>query len=101
MADRGLLDLVVVTGHIADHGRAAQYRRAAELFGTLPAPVNVCPGNHDQHLAFSVGMARPTIGTSRAMEVGNWCFLFVEADHVFIWLHHPPEAPVGLTEDVA
>lgn len=145
ITSRDTLDLVVVTGDIADHGRAAQYRRAAKLFATLPAPVNVCPGNHDQHLAFSVGMARPTIGTSRAMEVANWCFLFVDsnagvmspdssglpvdpeayedrlhrngtlgtqeaawirsmcatthADHVFIWLHHPPEAPVGLTED--
>ncbi|MFK7916601.1 MAG: metallophosphoesterase [Ilumatobacter sp.] len=141
------LDMVAVTGDIADHGRPAQYRRAADAFATLPAPVNVCPGNHDQDQAFALGMAAPTVGTSRAMEIGNWCFLFVdsnagmmipddsgrlvdpdryedrlhangslgdreaawiaamcaatEAEHVFIWLHHPPDAPVGLTEDAA
>lgn len=138
-------DLVVVTGDVADHGTPAQYRRAATAFAQLELPVNVCPGNHDQDMAFATGMARPTIGTSRVMEIGAWCFVFVdsnagvmvpdergrrvdpatyedrlhangalgpnesswvrdvcsttEAEHVFVWLHHPPEAPVGLTRD--
>jgi len=137
-------DLVVVTGDIADHGRMAQYRRAAAAFSQLDAPINVCPGNHDQHATFTVGMGRPTIGTSRVIEVDNWCFLFVDsnagvmvpdetgrmvdpteyddrlhrsgalgdresswvrdmhdatdADHVFLWLHHPPAA-TGLSRD--
>lgn len=141
------LDLVVVTGDIADHGKQQQYRRAAGFFEQLELPVNVCPGNHDQDLAFTTGMARPTIGTSRVMELGSWCFVFVDsnagvmdtdvtgrridpadyddrlhrngalgaseaswvrdvcattdAEHVFIWLHHPPEPPVGLTRDDA
>lgn len=136
--------LVVVTGDIADHGRSAQYQRAASAFSQLDAPVNVCPGNHDQDAAFTIGMGRPTIGTSRAIEVDNWCFLFVDsnagvmiphesgrlvdpsdyddrlhrsgalgqresswirdmhsatgADHVFVWLHHPPAAS-GLSLD--
>ena len=138
-------DLVVVTGDVADHGRPAQYQRAAEAFSQLDAPVNVCPGNHDQDAAFTTGMGRPTVGTSRALELGAWCFLFADsnagvmvphesgrhvdpddygdrlhrngslgereaswvrdmcaatsADHVFVWLHHPPAAPVGLTRD--
>lgn len=137
-------DLVVVTGDIADHGRMAQYQRAAAAFSQLDAPINVCPGNHDQHATFTVGMGRPTIGTSRVIEVDNWCFLFVDsnagvmvpddtgrmvdpadyddrlhrsgalgdresswvrdmhhatdADHVFLWLHHPPAAG-GLSRD--
>lgn len=139
------LDLVVVTGDVADHGRPAQYQKAAAAFSQLSAPVNVCPGNHDQDVAFSAGMARPTVGTSRAIELGNWCFLFVDsnsgamlpndagrlvdptdytdrlhrngalgdreaswvrdmcaataADHVFLWLHHPPAVGPGLGED--
>lgn len=141
------LDLIVVTGDVADHGHPAQYQKAAAAFGQLSAPVNVCPGNHDQDVTFTAGMGRPTIGISRALELGNWCFLFVDsnagamvadengrlidpdnyddrlhrngalgereaswvrdmcattqADHVFIWLHHPPAVPPGLGEDAA
>lgn len=146
MAAREASDMVVVTGDIADHGRAAQYRRAADAFAQLAPPINVCPGNHDQDAAFTLGMGRPTIGTSRVVEVDNWCFLFVDsnagvmvphesgrlidppnyddrlhrsgslgnreaswirdmhdstaADHVFVWLHHPPAAS-GLSRDDA
>ncbi len=147
LASQAAHDLVVVTGDIADHGRAAQYRKAADAFSQIDAPVNVCPGNHDQDAAFTTGMGRPTVGTSRAIEIGAWCYLFVDsnagvmvphqsgrlvdpadyderlhrngslgareaswvsdmcaatsAEHVFIWLHHPPAAPVGLTSDSA
>lgn len=140
-------DLVTVTGDVADHGRVGQYRQAAAAFQKIDAPVNVCPGNHDQDAVFTVAMGRPTVGTSRAIELGEWCFLFVDsnagvltpdesgrlvdpplyedrlhgngslgateaawiqamhdetlADHVFIWLHHPPSAPIGLTDDRA
>jgi len=146
MVAKAPLDMVVVTGDIADHGRAAQYQKAATAFAQLDAPVNVCPGNHDQDATFTIGMGRPTIGTSRVVEVGDWCFLFVDsnagvmlpdetgrlidppdyddrlhrsgalgpresawiremhdatsADHVFIWLHHPPAAG-GLSRDDA
>lgn len=138
-------ELVVVTGDVADHGRASQYRQAAEAFASLAAPVNVCPGNHDRDATFTTAMGRPTVSTSRAIEIGNWCFLFVDssagvmmqddsgrfvdpvsyddrlhcdgslgtresswvrdacastdAEHVFLWLHHPPASSVGLSRD--
>lgn len=138
-------DLVAVTGDIADHGRAEQYRVAARAFEQIGSPVNVCPGNHDQDLAFGVGMARPGIGTSRVIELGHWCFVFVDsnagmmrvdgdgrrvdpdtyeqrlhangalgsaetawiqavhdatlAEHVFVWVHHPPGPASALSED--
>lgn len=136
-------DLVVVTGDVADHGRAAQYARAAAAFERFDAPVNVCPGNHDQDAVFEARMGRTRVSTSRVIETGAWCFLFVdssagvmvehesgrmvdppvyedrlhcngalgereaawirdmctttEAEHVFVWLHHPPPGLVGLT----
>lgn len=145
VAATGVPDLVVVTGDVADHGRADQYRQAADAFSSLDAPVNVCPGNHDQDATFTTAIGRRTVSTSRAIEIGNWCFLFVDsnagvmiahesgrfvdpaeyddrlhgngslgmreaswirdacaataAEHVFIWLHHPPGAPVGLSRD--
>ncbi|MEZ5230557.1 MAG: metallophosphoesterase, partial [Acidimicrobiales bacterium] len=138
------LDLVVVTGDVADHGRAEQYRKAAAAFSRFDVPVNACPGNHDFDLAFAAGIGRPGVSTSRMVEIENWAFLFVDssagvmqpdphgrpidppgedrlhtngalgareaawvramcdattADHVFIWLHHPPDAPVPLCHD--
>ena len=147
IADRDAPDLIVVTGDVADHGRPEQYRRAASAFSRFAAPVNVCPGNHDQDAAFTAGIGRPGVGTSRVIELGDWCFLFVDsnagimvehdsgryvdpptygerlhtngalgareaswiremcstttAEHVFIWLHHPPAPPIGLCHDEA
>jgi len=141
------VDLVVVTGDVADHGRPAQYRRAAEALGRFTWPVNVCPGNHDQDAAFGAGIGRPGVSTSRVIEIGPWCFLFVDsnagvmlqddagrfvdpeevgdrlqgdgclgdreaawitamcdatlADHVFVWVHHPPSVPIPMAYDAA
>lgn len=138
-------DLIVVTGDVADHGRAAQYQLAGDAFARFSAPVNVCPGNHDQDVAFTSGIGRVNVNTSRSIEIGSWCFLFVDsnagvmvendsgrtvdpedygdrlhrggslghresswirdmcaattAPNVFVWIHHPPDAPV-LTPEV-
>lgn len=142
----GALDLVVVTGDVADHGRPAQYRKAASAFSRLGAPVNVCPGNHDFVAPFAAGIGRRTVSTSRVVEVGPWAFVFadssaglmeldenghpvdpegetrlhtngclgsreaaalrevcaqIEAEHIFIWLHHPPAPPLPLCRDDA
>lgn len=49
------VDAVVVTGDIADHGAPSEYARAAELL-KHPAPVLVCPGNHDVRAEFRAGL---------------------------------------------
>ncbi|MFJ7219857.1 metallophosphoesterase [Amycolatopsis sp. NPDC098790] len=49
------IEAIVVTGDIADHGAASEYARAAELL-KHPAPVLVCPGNHDVRSAFRTGL---------------------------------------------
>jgi 3',5'-cyclic AMP phosphodiesterase CpdA len=51
----GPIDAVVVTGDIADHGAATEYARATELL-KHPAPVLVCPGNHDVRAEFRTGL---------------------------------------------
>ena len=145
IAGRAHADLIVVTGDIADHGHPAQYGRAAEAIGRFDQSVNVCPGNHDRDAAFTAGIGRPGIGTSRVIQTGEWCFLFVDsnagvmiagehgrhldppdvgdrlhrngslggreiewirdtcaatsAEHVFVWLHHPPSCPVPMVDD--
>jgi 3',5'-cyclic AMP phosphodiesterase CpdA len=45
------LDAVVVTGDIADHGRAGEYERARDLL-SCRHPMLICPGNHDERAAF-------------------------------------------------
>lgn len=126
------LDLIVVTGDVADHGRPGQYRVAAEAFERLPVPVVVTPGNHDQDAAYRE--ADSFEDQPRIVDIENWCFVLVdtnagmmldtadggrvdpeyhqrlwgngllgtaeadwvrdvcastEAEHVFIWQHHP------------
>ncbi len=146
LGDHADLDMVVVTGDVADHGRPEQYRKASAAFARLQAPVNVCPGNHDFDHAFHAGVGRPAVATSRVVEIDNWAFLFVDsnagmmqvdstglhidppgqerlhnngnlgsresawigqmceatmAEHVFVWLHHPPDVPVPASHSVA
>jgi 3',5'-cyclic AMP phosphodiesterase CpdA len=138
------LDLVVVTGDIADHGRAEQYEIAAAAFAQLPCPVFVCPGNHDFDAAFRTAFRAPALFVPRVTHHGPWSFVYADsnagamdadhtgrlldpqggdrlhgngslgaaesawlraataghdADHVFVWLHHPPDADVPATND--
>lgn len=134
------LDLVVVTGDIADHGRPAQYRVALDKLQQLAPPVAVTPGNHDQDHMFTMGLSTTAVVRPRVIHHENWCFAFVdsnaglmsadgdgrpvdpeyddrlhgdgalgdaeaawlrdvcattEANHVFVWLHHPPGTGPG------
>ncbi|MFB7464813.1 metallophosphoesterase [Streptomyces sp. NPDC056224] len=50
------LDAVLVSGDIADHAAPAEYEEAAELLRSRH-PLVVCPGNHDERVAFRQGMS--------------------------------------------
>jgi 3',5'-cyclic AMP phosphodiesterase CpdA len=56
---RPVPDALLVGGDIADGADEREYARAAELFGRLPMPVHVIPGNHDdpERLASALGTA--------------------------------------------
>ncbi|MFD3694981.1 metallophosphoesterase [Streptomyces sp. NPDC058646] len=45
------LDAVLVSGDIADNGKAAEYEEARRLLASRH-PLVVCPGNHDERAAF-------------------------------------------------
>ena len=139
-------DLVVVTGDVADHGRPAQYRKAADALARFDVPVVACPGNHDFVVPFTAGMGRASVHTSRVVEIGSWAFVFAdtttglmesgpgglpvdppgeirlhsngslgsaeaalieslchttEAEHVFLWVHHPPAPLQPISYDEA
>jgi Icc protein len=150
MAAPNGLDLIVVTGDVADHGRAEQYEIAAAALARLPATVHTCPGNHDFDDPFRSGFGGgdaehdADIHTPRVSHHGAWAFVYadtnagrmvagddgrridppgeerlhgngslgmaeaawlretvaeIEAEHVFVWLHHPPDADVPLCAD--
>jgi Icc protein len=49
------LDLILVTGDIADHGAPAEYEQAREVL-TADVPVLLLPGNHDRRDAYRSGL---------------------------------------------
>jgi len=53
------LDLVVVTGDVADHGEPQEYALARRLLERVEAPVHWLPGNHDERSAFRAGLGLP------------------------------------------
>lgn len=50
-----LVDLVLVTGDVADHGGVEEYAEARRVLvhdNPLPVPLLTCPGNHDARAAY-------------------------------------------------
>ncbi len=80
IGDHDHLDLVVVTGDVADHGTAPEYEVAAQAFSQFRVPVNLCPGNHDFEVPFQTGFDAPNLTTERIVELGNWAFVFADSN---------------------
>ncbi|MEU9305055.1 metallophosphoesterase [Streptomyces sp. NPDC048269] len=57
------LDAVLVSGDIADHAAPAEYEEAAKLLRSRH-PLVVCPGNHDERVAFRQGLLGEGAGAS-------------------------------------
>jgi 3',5'-cyclic-AMP phosphodiesterase len=74
------VDYVVVTGDIADNGRADEYEIAARQLARIPVPANICSGNHDYQVPFDAGLPRPGLTQSRTLRIENWLFLFADSN---------------------
>jgi Icc protein len=75
------VDVVLVTGDIADHGTEAEYERVRDLVD-LPAPVLFCPGNHDRREPFrKVLLGDDPTGTpvDQAHRIGGALFLMCDS----------------------
>jgi 3',5'-cyclic AMP phosphodiesterase CpdA len=55
------VDVVLVTGDIADHGTAVEYAEASAVLGAWagPAPMLTCPGNHDVREGYAAWRGLP------------------------------------------
>jgi Icc protein len=69
-----LPEALLLTGDLANHASASEYRRVAELIGPLPMPVHVVAGNHDDREALRAHFGAPGTGDEPlqyAVEVGG------------------------------
>ena len=80
LAEQDELDLIVVTGDIADHGRPEQYEIAAAAFERLPVPVHACPGNHDFDDPLRAGFEAADVHTPRVTQHGPWTFAYLDSN---------------------
>jgi 3',5'-cyclic AMP phosphodiesterase CpdA len=75
-------DAVLVSGDLAEHGSAAEYRLAAETIGRLGVPVHVLPGNHDDRATMRAAFAIPGSGDAPidyAVDLGPLRLLVVDS----------------------
>lgn len=83
------VDVVLVTGDIADHGTPEEYAEAAAVLGAWPgpAPMLLCIGNHDVRSAYAAWRGLPPDRpTDQAHRV---------AGHLFVMLDSMVPAPAG------
>jgi 3',5'-cyclic-AMP phosphodiesterase len=82
------VDVVLVTGDIADHGAPEEYAEATAVLGEWrgPAPLLLCPGNHD---------VRPAYAEMRGLSPDRPCDeAHLAAGHLFLMLDSlVPAAP--------
>ena len=68
------VDLVLLTGDLADDGSLAALRRVRDIVAVLKAPVLAVAGNHDE-----IGNVHSVFGMDDVAEVGSWRVLTVES----------------------
>lgn len=80
------VDVVLVTGDIADHGTPEEYAEAGRVLGEWggPAPMLVLPGNHDVRHEYAAWQGLPATGRAtaplhRAHRVAGAVFLMLDS----------------------
>lgn len=122
----GELDAVLVTGDLADHGLAEEYKEVADVLD-LPCPVLMTPGNHDVRSAYRenlLGVAASEEPINSVHDIGGVRFAMCDSsipgrddgrldDETLAWLdsvlgdgpsfvcmHHPPVKLHSWVDDI-
>ncbi|MGI9205191.1 MAG: metallophosphoesterase [Woeseiaceae bacterium] len=110
-------DLIAMTGDVVQDDSEAAYQRFLDLLGPLGLPVHCVPGNHDVRQVMREKLATHPFFYCQAEEVGDWLLIGIDscvdngaggevastemdrlagtinattAQHVAVFLHHPP-----------
>lgn len=77
------VDVLLLSGDVADHGTPEEYAEAAQVLAQWsgPAPLLVLPGNHDDRLEFARWRGLPSDGRPlhQAAEVAGALFLLLDS----------------------
>lgn len=76
------VDVILLTGDIADHGTVEEYAEASEVLAawTGRAPILVLPGNHDRRETYAAWRgASPDAPVNEAHRVGGFVFLMLDS----------------------
>lgn len=78
-----VFDSAVVTGDLVDKGESEEYEVALAALSQIPVPTNLVPGNHDYDATLRSAMSSSALTIDRAIEVGNWLYLFLDTNGEF------------------
>ena len=76
------VDVVLLTGDVADHGASEEYAEAAAVLGEWPgpAPMLMCPGNHDVREGYAAMRGLPAgQPVNESHRVGGVLFLMLDS----------------------
>jgi Icc protein len=117
----GPIELILVTGDIAEDGRTATYRRFRTEILAAGLPVMCIPGNHEDREALGAVLSAPPLQLGGARRLGGWHVVMLDSHlpgrdegelgepeldlldrelaaagdaHVLVCVHHQP-VPVG------
>lgn len=110
-------DVVCVTGDLIQDDSAGAYENFRSLFEPLGLPVYCVPGNHDVRALMKAALSKPPFHYCASVRLGNWLLAGIDtciteraggeiaaaelerleslldaadAEHVMIFMHHPP-----------
>ena len=72
-------DLIVLSGDIAQDGKAESYQRVRSIFSALDIPIYALPGNHDNVAIMRSDLVNGAIKMSFSATVDAWQFIFLDS----------------------
>ncbi|MCP3690536.1 MAG: hypothetical protein GY784_19210, partial [Gammaproteobacteria bacterium] len=73
------VELIIASGDVSDDGSEQSYQRLRDILNTLPCPVYVLAGNHDETQAMLDHLVADRIFFDRQKSIGGWQVLFVKS----------------------
>ncbi len=73
------VELIIASGDLSDDGSEQSYQRLRDVLNTLPCPIFVLAGNHDETQTMQEHLLDGKIFFDRQKSLGDWQLLFVKS----------------------